>query len=393
MRVLFLNPIGGIGGAERVLLAAVGGVKRSRPDAVVRVVTFADGPLLAAAAGLGAEVKVVPLPRRLAALGDSTGGKLGLLARAAVAGPAAWRFVRRLRAAVTRFAPDVVHSNGIKSHLLSRFAVPKGVPVAWHLHDFVGARRVASRLLRRAGGRVRAAVAISQAVAADTARVLSRVPITVVPNAVDVDHFRPGPGADLDLLAGLPPAPPGTVRVGLVCTFARWKGHLTLLDAAALSPELSVRWYVVGGPIYHTAAQFTVDELRAAARARGVADRVAFIPFQPDPAGVYRGLDVVVHASTQPEPFGLTIAEAMACGRAVVVSAGGGAAELFTPDHDALGVVPGDAAGLAGAVRRLVDDVDLRARLGANARETACVRFDARLYGPRLLAVYDDILQ
>jgi hypothetical protein len=35
---------------------------------------------------------------------------------------------------------------------------------------------------------------------------------------------------------------------------------------------------------------------------------------------VYRALDVVVHASTQPEPFGLTIVEAMACGRAVVAS-------------------------------------------------------------------------
>ena len=49
-----------------------------------------------------------------------------------------------------------------------------------------------------------------------------------------------------------------------------------------------------------------------------------------------RALDVVVHASTQPEPFGLVIAEAMACGRAVVVSSGGGAAEIVTPGEDAL---------------------------------------------------------
>ncbi|HUR53224.1 MAG TPA: glycosyltransferase, partial [Gemmataceae bacterium] len=314
MRLLFLNPIGGIGGAERVLLAAVRGVKHARPDTTVRLITFSDGPLLAAAARHGAEVEVVPLPVSLSALGDSAGGKLSLLWKSVFAGPAAWAFVRRLRAAVVRFAPDVVHSNGIKTHLLSRFAVPKGVPVVWHLHDFLASRRVASGLLRKASGRVRTAVAISRAVAEDAARVLPGVPVAVVPNAVDVSHFRPGPGDDLDRLAGLPPATPGTVRVGLVATYARWKGQLVLLDAASLCRELPVRWYVVGGAIYHTAAQFTEDELRAAAKERGVADRVAFVGFQPDPVGVYRALDVVVHASTQPEPFGLTITEAMACG-------------------------------------------------------------------------------
>ena len=391
MRILFLNPIGGIGGAERVLLAAIGGVKRARPDAVVRVVALADGPLLAAAARLGADVEVVPLPAALSALGDSAGGRLSLLWEAALAGPAAWAFVGKLRAAIARFAPDVVHSNGIKTHLLSRFAVPKRVPVVWHLHDFLASRRVAARLLWRASGRVRTAIAISRAVADDAARVLPGVPVVVVPNAVDLAHFRPGDGDDLDRLAGLPPAPSGTVRVGLVATYARWKGQLTLLDAAALLPTLPVRWYVVGGAIYHTAAQLTDAELRAAAQQRGVADRVAFVGFQPDPVGVYRALDVVVHASTQPEPFGLTIAEAMACGRAVVVSAAGGAAELFTHDHDALGVSPGDAPALAAAVRRLVEDAGLRARLGASARATAEARFDVSHYGPRLVAVYEGV--
>ena len=67
-------------------------------------------------------------------------------------------------------------------------------------------------------------------------------------------------------------------------------------------------------------------------------DSVGFVPFVEDPVPVYRALDVVLHASTQPEPFGLTVVEAMACGRAVVVSAAGGAAELFTDGVDALGV-------------------------------------------------------
>jgi glycosyltransferase involved in cell wall biosynthesis len=403
MRILFLSPIGGLGGAERVLLTSAGGIKRALPAAVVRVVALTDGPLLDAATTAGAGVEVVPMPAAVSGLGDSQArGRwraLPTLAlRSLTAIPAAWWYTRRLRAAVERFAPDVVHSNGIKTHLLARFAVPRDIPVVWHLHDFYGLRPLAARLLRRVSHRARVGVAISQAVAHDTTKAVPGLPVAVVPNAIDLTRFTPtGPACDLDHLAGLPAAAPGTVRVGLVATFARWKGQLTFLDAAARlgreAPALPVRWYVVGGPIYHTAAQFTEAELRAAAAERGIAERVGFVPFRSDPAEAYRALDVVVHASTLPEPFGLTIAEAMGCGRAVVVSSAGGAAELFTDGDDALGVTPGNAAGMAAAVRRLLDDPALRARLGASARATAERRFDATQYGPRLLEVYHRLLQ
>lgn len=399
MRILFLSPIGSIGGAERVLLTAVAGVRQTDPSAVVRVLALSDGPLLDAARALGAETEVVPVPVALGKLGDSqlrSGkwlGRLALAARLMLSAPSGALFVWRLRAAIGRFAPDVVHSNGIKTHLLSRLVCPRRAALVWHLHDFYGLRPMAARLLRRCRVRVRAAVAISRAVADDTAKVLPGVPITTVLNAVDLTRFSPAAEPlDLDRLAEFPAAPAGTVRVGLVATYAHWKGHRAFLDAARLlaaeAPQLPVRWYIIGGPIYHTTAQFTEEELRTAAAERGLAARVGFVPFQPEPAGAYRALDVVVHASTLPEPFGLTVVEAMACGRAVVVSAAGGAAELFTDGHDGLGAAPGDVAGLAAAVRRLADDPSLRERLGASARATAEAHFGAARYGPQLLDVY-----
>lgn len=404
MRVLFLNPIGGIGGAERVLLAAVAGVKQVLPDAVVQVLTLADGPLLGAAVACGASARAVPLPAALGGLGDSALRGVGWRARLALLGqvlpalPAAWQYLGTLRRVVARFRPNLIHSNGIKTHLLARFVVPRRTPVVWHLQDFYGSRPLAARLLRTASGLTRLGVADSAAVAADAAQVLPGLPVRVVSNPVHIGQFSPGPadGVELDRRAGLPPAPAGTVRVGLVATYARWKGHLTVLDAARLlaaeAPDLPLRWYIVGGPIYHTAAQFSEHELRAAAAERGLAGRVGFIGFTPDPAPIYRALDVVVHASTQPEPFGLTVAEAMACGRAVVVSAAGGATELFTENHDALGTAPGDAVGLAAAVRRLANDPIMRARLGANARVTAEQNFDQSRYGPQLIAAYRSVL-
>jgi glycosyltransferase involved in cell wall biosynthesis len=400
MRLLYLNPIGHIGGAERVLLTAIAGVKREHPAAAVCVVMLAEGPLSTAARELGAEVQVVPLADSLRELGDSqlSGGRTTLALRALLRVPALGSFLRKLKRAVWSFEPDLVHSNGIKTHLLARPVVPAAVPLVWHVHDFYSQRSAAGWLLRRARSRVRAAIAISRAVEADTRAVLPGLRIDVLPNAVDTTRFSPGPGdgADLDRRAGLPSAPAGTLLIGLVATYARWKGHLTVLEAAAklaaTSPHLPVRWFLIGGPIYHTPAQFTEVELRKAVDSRGLSDRIGFVPFMNDPAPAYRALDVVVHASTKPEPFGLTVAEAMACGRAVVVSAAGGAAELFTDGIDALGVQPGNVDQLAAAVERLVVDPALRSNLGTAARATAVERFDVNRYGKQLLLLYRSVL-
>jgi glycosyltransferase involved in cell wall biosynthesis len=382
-----------------VLLTAIAGVKRAMPAAMVRMIALSDGPLLDAVRELGAEAEVVRLPTGTSELGDSRlrGGRAALLLRAFTQLPAMWSFAGRLRGAIARFTPDLVHSNGIKTHLLARFAVPAAMPVIWHIHDFYSQRPLAGWLLRRARCRVRAAIAISNAVAADVRVVLPGVRVNVVPNAVDLSRFSPGPGVgdELDRKAGLTPATPGTVRVGLVATYARWKGQLTVLEAAAKlmseSPGLAVRWYIVGGPIYHTAAQFSEAELRQEAESRGLTGRVGFVPFTADPVPIYRALDVVLHASTLPEPFGLTVAEAMACGRAVVVSKAGGAAQLFTNDEDAVGFSPGNADQLAATVRRLTEDAALRSRLGIAARRTAEARFDANRYGQQLCQVYRGI--
>lgn len=391
MRVTYLNPVGTIGGAERVLLAALRALPAALPGYAPTVLLLADGPLRAAAEALGARVVVVELPAALAGLGDTQlrGGR----ARAVVnfthtaleAAPGLVTFPRRLRTAVAATRPQLLHTNGIKAHLLAALAVPRGVPVLWHVHDLLGERPLVGQLLRFARERAHGIVAVSDAVARDATAVLPTVRVETVRNGLDTDHFSPGPGVDLDALAGLPAVPLGVLRVGLVATYANWKGHGVFLEALARVP--GVRGYVVGGPVSTTAgSQVGRGELVARAAALGV--RVGFVPFQAEPRGVYCALDVVVHASVRPEPFGLTIAEGMSCGRAVVVSAAGGAAELFTEGHDALGHPPGDAAGLAAAIRRLAADGALRARLGAAARATAVGRFGLARYGRELAAAY-----
>jgi glycosyltransferase involved in cell wall biosynthesis len=386
-----------------MLLDVMASVRQAEPETEVCLVAGGDGPLLRRATDLGIRVVLVPFPAALRTVGDSQhkdrsrpAAALALASRGVSALWSLRRFRRRLRQALDELKPDVIHSNGIKTHLLTALTARSNQTVVWHVHDFLGPRPLAAKLLRWASRRATGALAISRAVATDAARVLAGLPIDLVYNAIDVTEFSPGPGDgnELDRLAGLPPAGEDVVRVGLVAAYARWKGQDVFLHAAARvlreQPGRPIRFFVVGGPIYHTrGSQFSEAELRTLAAKIGLGDRVGFVGFQEDVAPVFRALDVVVHASTQPEPFGRTIVEAMACGRPVIVSNAGGASELFTHDHDAVGVPPGDAAALAAAVGRLLGDSCTRRRLGENARRSAVAKFSRARLGPQVLAAYD----
>src|SRR5207237_5276904 len=108
------------------------------------------------------------------------------------------------------------------------------------------------------------------------------LPVQTLYNGVDTTIFCPhGPSLDLDSLASLPPADQNTVKVGLLATFARWKGHHTFLRAfSMLSAELPLRGYVIGGALYATnGSQYSLSELRKLAQELGVSHRVGFTGF------------------------------------------------------------------------------------------------------------------
>ena len=405
LRLVYLNPTGALGGAERCLLDVLASVRSARPDWPLRLVVGDDGPFRSAAADLGVKSDVLPMPGAMARVGDSAltrgRGRLGAIAGLAARGPwataSASLYLRRLRTLLRSERPDLIQTNGMKSHVLGAWAAPRDVPVVWQLQDFIGGRPLMARLLRLSSRRGVRVVAASRSVAADARDVLGPgVPVETVYSAIDLNRFSPGPGDGprLDALAGLPPAPEGTARVGLVATYAHWKGHGVFLEAAALVPSgLPVRFYVVGGPLYRSAgSQVSRDELQSQAVALGldVGGRVGFVGHQDDPVGVIRALDVVVHASTRPEPFGRVIVEGMACGRAVIASLAGGGAELFDDGVTALGCPPGDVPALAVVMERLAADPMLRQRLGTAGREAAVARFDRTRLAEEWGRVYAD---
>jgi glycosyltransferase involved in cell wall biosynthesis len=400
MRVLFLNPAGALGGAERCLLDLVASFRDRAPGEVeLGLVAGCDGPFIEEARALGVHVMSLPLGDRLLAIGDSAliasnarpivrFGQHAIGALFDAAG-----YVPRLSSAIRDFSPSVVHSNGIKMHLLAA-AATRGTPLVWHIRDFIGERPLVSWALRACAWRAASGIAISEAVAQDSRRVLRGLPISVIHDAIDTDAFSPaGPVAAIDALAGMAPPSKGTVRVGLVATYARWKGHEVFLKAVqrvkAALPRTDALFYIVGGPIYDTAAsQYRQDELERIARELDVLTHVRFIRFQSRIEEVYRALDIVVHASTRPEPFGRTIAEAMATGKAVVASKASGAAELFADGKEAICVASHRPEDLAAALAALVTDATRRESLGAAARAAAVERFSRTRLAGQVLRVY-----
>jgi glycosyltransferase involved in cell wall biosynthesis len=397
MRIAYLAASDQLGGAELALVEMIAGVRRHRVDWDCVVILPGTGPLREACAAHGVNSIVVPFPPAIARLGE-----MAMIRRGSIWQPASGMrlasgalripsYARRLRYTLARCKPTLIHSHGIKTHIFG--ALCRGeTPLVWHLHEYVSTRpmsRVALRQLRR---HCAAVVSNSGSVARDAQAALRMSqPIPVVYNAVNLHRFTPdGEAIDLDLASGLERPSGPVLRVGLVSTFGKWKGHETFLRALAIiRARLPVRGYIVGGPLYQTdGSQYTAAELESLVRILGLEGTVGFTGFQRADRAM-RALDIVVHASAEPEPFGLVIAEAMACGRPLVTTGLGGAGEIVNNEIDALVTRPEDPQHLAQAIGRLAADSALRARLATRARASAEARFNPDRLSASLITLYE----
>lgn len=312
----------------------------------------------------GVDVVVVPLDRRL---GQRRKGSLGI--RGLADPVAVWllaRAVWRLRAELRRRGVNVVHTNSLKAHvwggLAGRLAAAQ---VLWHVRDHI-------------------APPYLPAPAAAAVRVLARVlPHHVVAVSLSVARTLGVPATVVNHGVGLPPpapeqaprSPDGRLRAGLVGRIAAWKGQDVFIAAAErLAPDFpEAEFLVVGAPLF--GEEELEKELRERVERAQLGERVRFLGFRGDIWTIYRQLDVAVHASTLPEPYGNVVLEAMASVRPIVAAAAGGVLELVEHGRTGLLVPPGDPIALADAVASLLRSPDERRRLAAAGRRDVEERF------------------
>jgi glycosyltransferase involved in cell wall biosynthesis len=402
MRIQFLSSSGQLGGAEVCLLDMLASLRQAYPDWDLGLVVPQRGLVSEKAKQLGVTTEVLPFPAALSRLGDSrpAGGSWGRLllgAKLTTSLCSVVGYSRRLGQTISSFAPDLLHSNGLKMSVLGARAKDPGLPMVWHIHDYVSSRPFMRKVLRLYGRSPIATLANSHSVREDLCACLKNgTGVYTFYNAVDLATFAPeGPKADLDRLCGIPAPAAPVLRVGLIATMAWWKGHKDFIQSLALlGEEENIRGYIIGGPVYQSeGSEVHLAELRALSSELKLQARLGFTGFVEKPASAIRALDVVVHASIRPEPFGRAIIEAMACAKPVITTAIGGAAELIEPDENALVFRPGDPVQLAAQIRQLAQNSELRKQLAVAGRKTVLKNFDRRLLGSRLMAFYQRVMK
>jgi len=186
--------------------------------------------------------------------------------------------------------------------------------------------------------------------------------IHVMPFGVDVEVFRPAPGAAATMAEGR--ASDGAIRLVSVGRLVWQKAHHLLLGACARLRRrgIAFRLTIIGEGEERPA----LEALRASLGLDDVVD----LPGAAPEAEVARALgrsDLFVLASVS-EGFGLVLLEAMACGLPVVVPALNGLPEVVADGVEGRLFAPGSEADLAAAITALAADPDLRRRLGAAGR-------------------------
>jgi glycosyltransferase involved in cell wall biosynthesis len=180
--------------------------------------------------------------------------------------------------------------------------------------------------------------------------------------------------------------------VGLVGLLIPWKGQTLFLDAAKLLrhkiPQLKM--LIIGGTPDDCVSYEAM--LRQRVSAEQLTEVIIFTGHMSAMETVYNGLDVVLSASTDPEPLGTVVIEAMAMGRPLIAPNHGGAAEMMQHDETGLLFTPRDAQSLADAIEKFYRSKTLRATLGANARSAALKAFAVETHVEHIQNIYQQLL-
>ncbi len=369
--VFHLRSSGGIFGADRVVLDLCTELGATGYRAVLVPLLESDGSGQALRHA-GAELGVPVRPLVLASRFD--------LSRAAA----------HLRRLATIEGAVILHGHDYKSNALIALARVAATPRVATLHGRVGTDwklRLYESLETRLVRRFDRVICVSEPMRAAEARRGLR-PL-LISNGIDVHRFadqRPPPPslrAELGLDSD-------SVIVGSIGRLSKEKGLDTLIHAVArLFPRHSELQVLLVGEGSERAP------LADLARRLGIAERVRFAGLRTDTPALYQLLDVFCMPSWR-EGLPLALLEALAAGRAALVTPVGGVGDIIRAGEErgtppVLTFMPRDVEGMVDGLERLLSDPELRRQLAAAGQALVAACFSRRAMAQATAAVYDEL--
>ena len=290
-------------------------------------------------------------------------------------------FVARLRRVLREQRPDLVHLHSRRgADVLGALAARlEKIPVVLSRRVDNPESRTWVKLKYRLHDRV---IAISQGIADVLASEgLPASKLRVVRSSLDPKPWQqPDPRAVFLAEFRLPT---DVLVIGVVAQLIERKGHRVLFDALRTLPERArLRVICFGqGPLEETLRREAAD----------LGETVRFAGFRKDLGRWVGSLDLLVHPALM-EGLGISLLQASAAGVPIIACRAGGMPEAVADGESGLLVEPGDAAGLAAALSRLIDDPDLRTRLGAQGRSRIEREFSVEKMVDGNLAIYHELL-
>jgi glycosyltransferase involved in cell wall biosynthesis len=387
--VLFVHGSAEMYGSDKVLLNLAQSLSTDSEFTPV-VVLHEDGPLRRALQASGVEVH----------LGTVVKITRSLFAPSAV--PKLIRMVsqsfRDLDAVVAGREVALVHSNTLAVLGGALWAWRRRRRHLWHVHEIILKPTLVSRGLPWLASRLSHAVL---AVSTPTEKWLLAQQPQLGPRLQVVFNGLPQP-PPVDEIAVVATrlfrtrisASDGDVVVTLAGRLNHMKGQGLLIEALGIlqhEGRLGRIRVVFVGDVY-AGHEDPRPRLRARLAEVGLMGLVNFLSFEPDIYSVWRGTQIAVVPSTEPESFGMVAIEAMACGLPVLAAGHGGLLDIVLPEETGLLFEPGNAAALAEALARLSADPALRARLGAAGAQRQREVFSMDRQAERTRAVYRELV-
>lgn len=179
--------------------------------------------------------------------------------------------------------------------------------------------------------------------------------------------------------------------VGMVGNIKWWKGQHVLVAAAPIIHRRfpNTQFLFIGKSADGKYQQFLEKEIAL----YGLQDSFIFTGYRPDAMDLIEAMDVVVHASVEPEPFGLVILEAMGKGRPIVAADLGGPKETVVPGVTGVLFESGNAESLADSVCGLLENTEARRQMGHEGARHVRACFGVQRNVRDVETVYFDVVQ